>query len=298
MCALLGDALGVPYEFNPASALPLREQLEMTPPHGFKRSHRAAPVGTWSDDGALLLSLLDSLTARKTLDLDDFGHRMCTWYQSGKYTPDGKVFDIGLQTQKSLQLLHDGRSPLTTGGMDESSNGNGSLMRVLSVAFLHISPSEIVRMARLQSLPTHAHPLSQLCCALYALLVHNLLLGAAPLSALQRAAFQLRRDTPAHDQETLNFIVGYDHEPTGSGFVVDSFWSAWTSFVRSSSVRECLQSAVALGNDTDTTACLAGGLAGAFYGPSKLPADWIQQLRGEQVLAPYIEALNRLDLRE
>ena len=36
---LIGDALGVPYEFNPPDNLPPMEQLEMTPPHGFRKTY-------------------------------------------------------------------------------------------------------------------------------------------------------------------------------------------------------------------------------------------------------------------
>jgi ADP-ribosylglycohydrolase len=49
---LIGDAVGVPYEFHEPQSLPPIELLEMTPPAGFQRSHQGTPVGTWSDDGA------------------------------------------------------------------------------------------------------------------------------------------------------------------------------------------------------------------------------------------------------
>ena len=96
--ALVGDALGVPYEFHAPAALPPRELLEMEPPSGFRRAHGGVPIGTWSDDGALLLALLDTLSTRAALSVDDFARRMLAWLQEGQYTPDGKVFDIGVQT--------------------------------------------------------------------------------------------------------------------------------------------------------------------------------------------------------
>jgi len=49
---LIGDALGVPYEFHPASEVPAWEAIDLTPPPGFRRSHPQAPPGCWSDDGA------------------------------------------------------------------------------------------------------------------------------------------------------------------------------------------------------------------------------------------------------
>jgi ADP-ribosylglycohydrolase len=52
---LVGDALGVPYEFSEPSALPPLAELEFTPPPGFSRAHAGTPPGTWSDDGAQAL---------------------------------------------------------------------------------------------------------------------------------------------------------------------------------------------------------------------------------------------------
>lgn len=58
---LVGDALGVPYEFHAPENLPPKSQIEMQPPVGFRRAHAGVPVGTWSDDGAQALALLASL---------------------------------------------------------------------------------------------------------------------------------------------------------------------------------------------------------------------------------------------
>src|SRR5579864_6109709 len=55
---LVGDAVGVPYEFHSPEQIPPRDQIEMTTPVGFRRSHAGVPVGTWSDDGSQTLCLL------------------------------------------------------------------------------------------------------------------------------------------------------------------------------------------------------------------------------------------------
>ena len=68
---LVGDALGVPYEFRSASEIPDERAIEMVPPNGFRRAHAGVPIGTWSDDGAQALCLLNSLNRDTSLDLDD-----------------------------------------------------------------------------------------------------------------------------------------------------------------------------------------------------------------------------------
>src|SRR5690606_14160158 len=76
---LIGDALGVPYEFFPPQRLPPIEAIEMRPPAGFPRAHAGVPPGTWSDDGAQALVLLDSLLACDGLDLRHFADGLARW---------------------------------------------------------------------------------------------------------------------------------------------------------------------------------------------------------------------------
>jgi ADP-ribosylglycohydrolase len=80
---LIGDAVGVPYEFREPETLPPLELLEMSPPEGFLRSHRGTPIGTWSDDGAQALCLLASLLDCGKLDADDLAQRLVNWYRGG-----------------------------------------------------------------------------------------------------------------------------------------------------------------------------------------------------------------------
>lgn len=283
--ALVGDALGVPYEFNRKKDLPPIDQIEMAPPKNFFRSHRATPVGTWSDDGALMLALLDSLGNVPEFDVNDFARNMVSWLRTGAYTPDARVFDIGMQTRAALERIAKGTPALAAAERSERNNGNGSLMRVLPVAFLAGSNEDIVRIAKLQSRPTHAEPRSELTCALYALLVRKLLNKVPPELALSNAFSTLYSLTPPSEQpELIQFLGQKPSEVTGSGYVVDCFWSAWECFITTGNVEACLKAAVALGDDTDTTACVAGGLAGAYYGRQDIPARWIEALRGKELV--------------
>lgn len=80
---LVGDALGVPYEFHSKEKIPPYEQIEMVPPQDFDRAHKGVRPGTWSDDGAQALCLLASLLSNNTLDLDDFTSAMLDWHENG-----------------------------------------------------------------------------------------------------------------------------------------------------------------------------------------------------------------------
>src|SRR5512143_1633145 len=97
---LVGDALGVPYEFHDPADIPA--PVEMEPPRGYRRAHATTAPGTYSDDGAHALALLASLLDRGGLDPEDLGARLVRWYERGELAVDGNVFDVGNQTLRAL----------------------------------------------------------------------------------------------------------------------------------------------------------------------------------------------------
>lgn len=302
---LVGDALGVPYEFHDAAELPGLDGLEFEPPVGFPRAHRGVPAGTWSDDGALALALLDSLQSHPRLDLQDLGERMLAWRDQGRYTPDGRVFDIGIQTSTSLSKLAKGTSALLSGGAEAHQNGNGSLMRTLSCLLVPLPPLPaegetweelLISRAMLQGTPTHAHPRSSVCCALATSVGAQLAIGLEPPQAFRAAKEAVEAFVSGTGaQEELDVVLGAQHEGsiTGSGYVVESWWSAWWALYTSTNYEECVKKAVALGNDTDTTACIAGGLAGARWGVEAIPPRWLEHLNGRDLALSFLNPLKR-----
>ncbi len=75
-------------------------------------------------------------------------------------------------------------------------------------------------------------------------------------------------------------------ERSGSGYVVDCFWSAWDAFADASSYEQTIQRAIRYGNDT--TACVAGGLAGIYWGVDAIPAEWRAGMRGQDIVDPLV----------
>jgi ADP-ribosylglycohydrolase len=283
---LVGDALGVPYEFHTARQLPPAGQIEFDPPPGFSRSHPSAPPGSWSDDGAQALCLLDSLLFQGKLDLEDFGRRLLNWRNWGYMAVGGLVFDIGIQTSRALDLLENGVPASRSGPGEERENGNGSLMRVLPLALWHQgSDEELFLDAARQSLVTHGHPRSQMCCALYCLWARRTIeRHPEPWTDAVSAAHQLASANPAWSWELTEHIRPEDPpHGTGSGYVVDCLHSARLA-LQETTFESVVRRAVQLGNDTDTTAAVAGGIAGIRHGFSGIPARWVQSLKDRQVV--------------
>lgn len=301
---LVGDSLGVPYEFNVPEKLPRFELIEMTPPAGFERTYSSVPPGTWSDDGAQALCLLDSLLSCGALDMDDFGARLLRWLNEGYLMPDNRVFDCGMQTRVALSRLRSGTTARHCGGAGERDNGNGSLMRVLPLALWHRgSDAELVRDAHAQSSVTHAHVRSQVCCAFYCLWARALLMAncndktnAWDMAAEKQTLIYSDGVVAAslHEQYTkeLQQILCYGdtHRPQGRGYVVDALWSARQA-LEAGSYENVVRTAIQFGHDTDTTACIAGGLAGIRYGIDGIPQRWKEALRGKDIYSSLLENL-------
>lgn len=242
----VGDALGVPYEFKEKGTFICQTMIG----HGTWNQK----AGTFSDDTSMTLATCASIKKYGRINYLDIMKRFTKWYLEGEYAIDNNVFDIGNTTMKAI-LKFDGANPFC-GDTDVWSNGNGSLMRILPLAFIdNITDDEIANVSRL----THANELSTNICISYVRAAQKLLKG---------------------NEINLN----YEKPIRSSGFIKDTFNSVIYAFTTTSSYKECVLKAVNLGGDTDTITAIAGGLAGIKYGYESIPSEWINTLRGKDII--------------
>ncbi len=314
--SVTGDALGVPVEFRS------REERKRDPVHGMRAygTHHQ-PAGTWSDDSSMLLCLAESITGTGW-NLEDQMSRYAQWLTEGYMTPYGKVFDIGGATRAAIGRFRAGTKAVRCGGRDERDNGNGSLMRCLPAALYFAgSPDEMLAAAMDEaSRLTHAHPRSRLACVFFGFLVSDLLRRTGTGSDTNPArATETPAGMAAHAAETALQAVAAasqrlealavsgslpeelsgelrsltrlrsgllhtfpEHEIQSSGYVVDTLEAAVWCLCTASSYRDCVLAAVNLGEDTDTTACVAGGLAGLLWGRQSIPDEWTATIAGDK----------------
>lgn len=286
---LVGDAVGVPYEF--------RVGAEIGEVRFGARGSHGQPPGTWSDDGSLMLALLDSLLDRG-FDTTDQATRNLAWYRRKAYTPDSDGrFDIGGTTRTAIKAFEAGAHAEDAGPTHDQANGNGSLMRILPLALVErdVTDAELATLAHLASRVTHGTARAQVACALYSIVVRRLMSGSGGRPAALADARRSLRD--AYDAEgAVEHITALDHLEAytgrgGHGRVWDSFWSACDAFAGAHDYRETIQRAVAYGNDTDTTAAIAGGLAGTRWGIGGIPREWLHGMRGHEVVEPLVNKL-------
>ena len=264
MGVVVGDALGVPYEFQ------ARDRFHATDMSGYGTFN--LPPGSWSDDSSMTLATVESLARTGKVDTDDIMRNFSLWLTNHYFTPYEKTFDVGRTTYEAIKRYLDGTEPEKCGGTAVWNNGNGSLMRILPLAFTDCDDTVIDRVSSL----THAHDISKTACRIYIQIARRLLQGINLREIL--------KDIPVErmEFERLPEIEKYPRERIESnGYVLDTLESALWCLLHSSSYRECLLLAVNLGSDTDTTGAVVGGLAGIIYGTGGekgIPEEWIQQI--------------------
>lgn len=281
----VGDALGVPFEFLS------KEEMDKNPARDMVGygSHNQ-PAGTWSDDSSLTFCLMEGLL--EGYNTKNIANTFIDWCDHNYWTPHGVVFDIGVTTRQAIFYMKQGHTPEICGGMGEYSNGNGSLMRILPLVFYLNNESDIEKRFQIikeVSSLTHAHIRSILACFIYVEYCLELLNGSDKIDAykkMQVAVNEYLIATSINPKEIgfyypiLQEDIYKENEEriSGSGYVVNSLKAALWCFINTETYEEAVLRAVNLGQDTDTTAAITGGIAGVYYGIDAIPKKWKNQL--------------------
>lgn len=281
--SVLGDALGVPVEFED------REYLRKNPVHDFLEfGTYNQPKGTWSDDSSLLLctleSIIDGIDYKKTMDL------FLKWYKESYWTAANEVFDIGITTENALNAYMNGCEPIKCGPCDEYSNGNGSLMRILPAAYYTFDYEEKERRNSIFNFSglTHGHIRSKIACWLYSEIITNILHNYEKNDAVDNAFEKISTwcKHNGHTSELALFqrcqstiMTAHEDSIKSSGYVIDSLEAALYCFLNTNTILDSLFTAINLGLDTDTIAAITGGLSGTFYGCKTLDNTWITGIK-------------------
>lgn len=278
----IGDIIGVPLEFT------TREERNNDPVQemrAYGTYHQ--PFGTWSDDTSLTLCLIDAINCG--FSFKKVSNNFIDYYYNSKFTPHGVVFDIGNSTRDAIIRMKEGKNPLFCGGNQEYENGNGSLMRILPIAFYgkKLSNTDLKKMIEYVSALTHAHKCSKLACIIYVIFVSNILTGNGKLEALDQTICYVKNNCAmeyASEMEKYHRILNKEivdvsiDSVKSTGYVVDTLEATLWSFYNTSGYREAILKAVNLGGDTDTIAALVGGISGGYYGFSAIPNNWVQSI--------------------
>lgn len=265
----VGDALGVPLEFEERDVHPLVTEMIGGGPFDLA-------IGEWSDDTSMALSLADSLIANPQLDERDLMRRFVRWWRKGENSVNGVCFDIGMTTESALSRFEETGEVVINA--DPNRAGNGSLMRLAPVAMVAGGDVDLAAdLARRQSACTHGAPVCLDACAFYAELLVEAIAGAPKRGVLGRRPILFGHDDVAAIA-LGSYRVKKRHEIRSTGFVLDTLEAALWAIWSSDSFEEALIKAVNLAGDADTVGAVTGQLAGALWGASAIPSRWIATL--------------------
>jgi ADP-ribosylglycohydrolase len=276
-----GDAVGTTLEFaRPGSFEPITDMVGGGP-FGLR-------PGQWTDDTSMALCLAESIVDRGGLDLDDQLRRYVLWWRQGYLSSTGRCFDIGGTTRSQLGRFE--RTGVAVDPrVDEEAAANGSLMRLAAVPVRwHGDVAEAAAMSGESSRTTHAAARPVDACRAMGAMVAALI-GGQPWDEVTSAGFwRWGALHPAVEAVVRGSWRGKQPPAIrGTGYCVDALEAALWAVGGASSFADAVLRAANLGDDADTTAAIAGQLAGARWGRSGIPAGW----RARVVLADRVEAL-------
>lgn len=268
----LGDALGAPFEFLRAVAVP-------DPLPAFEFEWMSLPPGTTTDDTAMARNLVRSLVERGELDTNDVLARHISWL--GTHPPD-----VGNLTRIVLSRAAEGHADAAREYVEqrgpEVSAGNGSVMYCapLGVAYA-FRPDDLFALAPAVSAVTHWDERCRTACLAITLAVAALVRGELGDRAVIDAVAAVVEREGGEELEYLVEAAGRARPIDGPdmGFSLFAAGIALQVAAEEPPFAEGLRHVVGLGGDTDTNAAVAGALLGALHGRVGLPEAWLDQLQ-------------------
>lgn len=249
---IIGDALGVPLEFKKRELFKNNKVIDMI------SSDRVGAKGVWSDDSSMVIATMKSIIDNKgKINYESIMDNFILWVSNKDFIAIDKAFGIGRATFFALGNYHNKRyEKITDCGMKGFNyNGNGSLMRILPIAYYcyykKLNDVEIYNLVKDISSFTHRHEISVLGCFIYVLLVIELLSGEEKENAYSnikkynyRKYFSLE-NIKYYDRLLNNDISKLDVDSISSmGFVVDTLEAVVWCFINNNSYDKCVIEAI------------------------------------------------------
>lgn len=294
MGLIVGDALGVPYEFKQ------RDTFTASGMTGYGTYNQ--PPGTWSDDSSMTIATIDALIScnygrnlGETM-LQEIMMNFVNWLQLGHFTPYHKCFDVGNTTKRAIQKYESGTFNIYSCGCNkDTDNGNGSLMRILPFVFINADDDIIDAVSAL----THSHPISKYACEIYICLARLLYDGWSIEHSYDDCVIFMKQGFFNYrlGEEFMNFLnipKLKRNDIKSTGYVVDTLTAAVWCLMHTYNYKDCVLTAVNLGGDTDTIAAVAGGLAGIAYGAKSIPEEWVNKIARKDEIIGLIEKFSEV----
>ncbi|GMS91504.1 hypothetical protein PENTCL1PPCAC_13679, partial [Pristionchus entomophagus] len=308
----IGDALGSRYEFESGTIVKNKLQADRDS-SGLVPLLGEGPFGYGpgmvTDDGEMAMSLLSSCLSHEVFDPSSVACAYVRWAQSNP--PDiGNTCRGALTIREKIpkdwpnQFTQEQKDKVRMAveenvrNRNKHSLSNGSLMRqsVLTAVYaandFGASTKEnaekfLLSAVEFDTLLTHSNPVAIEATKTYALILFHLVRGKTPEEAIESAlstvnSKEIRSLVDAAREKAVPVTLPDGSASNGDdsniGYFGVSLQIAVHYLLHASSFSSGVESAVAIGGDTDTNGCIAGALLGARFGQEGIPAEWIQSV--------------------
>ncbi|CAB4365390.1 unannotated protein [freshwater metagenome] len=270
--AAVGDALGAPFEFEPAGLYPRRFPKPVIGGTGemIGGGDFHWEPGEFTDDTQMGIALAESILANGCYSHDTAWQ----WFRAWAATAS----DVGATTRASL------RNPdwRRVANHIQRGAGNGALMRSFpfAVALLHADPDTVKDIVVRHGALTHPDPAAGWGAWIAVELCRHAIHGKDPFTQMDTLLDRLPTDLRPLFEQLLaaDWTPESEHPSNGSvwGCLAEAVWAVRTT----DTFEDALTAAIALGHDADTVGCVTGAIAGAIHGIQTIPSRWTTYING------------------
>jgi ADP-ribosylglycohydrolase len=271
---LIGDVLGYPYENL--------DNLDQYYIEIIKTPEEDEVFGGWSFVGSSLLAVIDSIVEFEDIDFEDIKQKLSDIVCGGYLNPNAECKDFSETITQAVNNINNGMPFDKTGILVTDNISNESLFRVLPIALFCLNDSieDFITNIHNVSLITHKNIESHIICALYGLIIKNIILQKN--DKVTELLLDFYKTKKMNNFYTVTQeIINYKNNNTLSGKkeIKNSFWTAWNCFIKNENdYRQSVIKAVELGNDTNGTAALTGSFSGLSNGLNDIPKVWLSAI--------------------
>lgn len=247
--AIIGDIAGSIYEYGQVKKVKKVKIDEFIKENSF-----------YSDDTILTIAIADAILSKS-----DYESKLKQWAKKYmNYIPNTKPY--------FPTIFSPGFTEWVNGKRDGTSGGNGAMMRISPVGFLFDSEKDVIKNARLATIPSHNSEQAIKCATTIALIIFYSKKGLTKEEIIEKLKLKIVKPKLTKFNYTC----------------IDTLDLCLYSFFNANSFKEGIDLAISFGGDTDTNACIVGGMCEAMYGIpndlkqqalSKLPKDMLRVLK-------------------
>lgn len=266
---IVGDALGNPYR-NLNENMP--DLIDMV------GDSEGLPPGTYSSASAMLLCAMASINEMGELNANDLMERFYEMYIGGYLAASEDSISLDEITSQAIKN-HSNGMPFDKCGIFYEMNDNEPLARTLPISLFYCMDSidVLIEKSHLNCTLTHKNIRAQVCCALYSLVIKNLILAQKEKIFDLLADFYKTKNMNDYLKELL--YIKDNRTNNGTNEIVDSFWSTWDCYAKyDGEYSLATVDAVKMGNNSNITSAIVGALCGACSGIDDIPQHWLNKI--------------------